>query len=673
MQGAEHGWRPRRRVVAQGEPRALGSEKPRHQAWANLAVEEGWARIVSRGWRTARRVRSGYPLAVSWRQALVRSGGAFLVAGLVVWVNAAGLLRPLELPLADFLQRRLPRRPATRVAAVLIDEAALATFGRWPWARERLAEVVRAAGAAGAAGVVLDVLLVEPAEGDDVLAAALAARPTALVCAFSETAPSWLLPVEPLRTAATLGHGAVELDADGVARRIASTKQAGGLVLPALALAAARLQQPSLAIPVGVSLVPGFRSPPAAVPRLGAVEVVQGGNSSVFSGRVVFIGVSGVGLGDHVVTPVTRGEVPEPGVLVHAAATESLLTGDLLHPLPPLLCGLVALLLALAATAVERLGWPVRVPVQAGLIVSPIVLAAAALYVARCLAPAVTLTVSAIVVVAGLEVHAGVRAWRVAERIPALLGAALGRGVAETRRTLAGQLELAETLALEAARRRVASDGSAGVLAHELKTPLTSVRGLAQMVRDMELAPVERRRAAQLLVREADRLAAMVERLTELERLAHRPFETHAQRLDLSALVQSRATTLASGFGRSVCVEVTPGLAVWGDPRLLDTVMDNLLGNAFKFSPPNSEVKVRVAAHGNLVKVQVSDSGTGIPAEEQEAIFQRFFRGSSAAGREGMGLGLALVREVVTWHRGSVEVASRPGEGSTFEVTLPLA
>jgi len=610
---------------------------------------------------------------MGWRHALGRLGGASVVAGLVVWVSAAGLLRPLELPVADVLQRRLPRRPATRVAAVLIDEPALATLGRWPWPRERLAEVVRATLAAGATGVVLDILLVEPAEGDDALHAALAAAPAALVCALSEATPSWLLPVEPLRTAATLGHGAVELDADGVARRIASTKQAGGLVLPALALAAARLQQPSLSIPVGVSLVPGFRSPPGAVPHLGAVEVLQGASGSVLIGRLVFIGVSGVGLGDRVVTPVTGGEVPDPGVLVHAAAAESFLAGDLLHPLPPLLSGLVALGLVAAATAAGRLGWPLRLPIQAALILSPMILAAAALHLTGSLIPTVTLTVAAIAVVGFGELHAGLRAWRVAERIPALLGAALGRGVAETRRTLAGQLELAEALAVEAARRRVAGEVSAGVLAHELKTPLTSVRGLAQMVRDLELVPEERRRAAHLLVREADRLGAMVECLTDLERLAHRPLEKHGQRIDLSALVDSRATTLARGFGRRVRVEVTPGLVVLGDAHLLATVIDNLIGNAFKFSPPDSEVMVRAEGQGDRAQIQVRDLGVGIPAEEQEAIFRRFVRGSSAVGREGMGLGLALVREVVMWHRGSVHVTSRPGEGSTFQVTLPLA
>lgn len=604
---------------------------------------------------------------------LGRLAGAAAVAAVVIWVTAAGLLRPFELPLADRWQRSMPQRPPTRVAAVLIDEPALAALGRWPWPRLRVAEVVQAARAAGAAAVVLDILLVEEAEGDDALAAALAAGPAALVCALAEQPRRWLLPVEPLRTAATLGHGAVELDPDGVARRIAATKQAEGLVLPALALAAAQLGQPSLPVPVGATLVPGFRSPPAAVPRVSAAALLRGENREALAGRLVFIGVSAVGLGDRAVTPVTGGEAPDPGVLVHAAATESLLAGELLHPLPPLLCGLLAGLLTLAAAAAGGLAWRPRVAVNGAVILAPVVFAWGALHLASTLTPALTLTMAAVVTVGAVELRAVLRAGQVAERIPALLGAALGRGVGKPRRSLAGQLELAEALAVEAARRRVASESTAGILAHELKTPLTSVRGLAQMVRDLELSPEERRRAAALLVREADRLALMIERLTELERLAHRPFEAHAQRVDLSALVQARAVTLASGLGRLVRVEVTPGLVVLGDPRLLDTVMDNLLGNAFKFSPPESEVTVRAAPHGEQVRVEVSDLGLGIPQGEQDAIFQRFFRGSSAAGREGMGLGLALVREVVTWHRGSVAVTSRPGEGSTFAVTLPQA
>ncbi len=595
------------------------------------------------------------------------------MAGAVVWVTAAGTLRPVELPVADLLQRSLPQRPAARVAMVLIDETALAARGRWPWSRDRLAELVRAARAAGAAAVVLDILLVEPAPGDGELRAALAAGPAALVCALAGETSRWLLPAAPLRDAAALGHGAVEVDHDGVARRFAATKQADGLAFPALALTAARLVEPSFPVPVGASLVPALRSPLDALPRVGAAELLSGEKTQVLAGRVVFIGVSGLGIGDRVVTPVTRGATPDPGVLVHAAATESVLAGDLLRPLPPALCGFLALLLTLAAAAAGRLGgWP-RLAVSLALTLSPSLFAVAALHLADALVPTVTLTAVALLVVGGVQLRADLRAWQVAERTLALLGTAVGRGVPVSRRNLAAQLELAETLALEAARRRIASEASAGVLAHELKTPLTSVRGLAQMVRDLELSPQERRRAAQLLVHEADRLGAMIERLTELERLAHRPFAQHAQLVDLSALVASRVVTLASGHGRHIRSEVTPGLEVLGDPRLLETVVDNLIGNAFKFSPPGSEVGVRASPRGGEAVVEVCDRGPGIPPGEQEAIFRRFVRGSSAQGREGMGLGLALVREVVTWHGGRVGVASRPGEGSTFTVTLPLA
>jgi len=615
----------------------------------------------------------GYAWAVGQGLFRARWVGAVAMAGGVVWVTAAGTLRPLELPLADLLQKSLPRRAATRVAAVLIDERALAALGRWPWSRGRLAELVQRTRAAGAAALVLDILLVEPAGGDDVLQTALAAGPAALVCTLSEEPSRWLLPAPSLRSAATVGHGAVELDHDGVARRLASTKQAEGLAVPALALVAARLVEPSLPVSVGVALVPAFRSPPDTIPRIGAAELLAGKAHPTLTGRVVFIGVSGLGIGDRVVTPVTRGPAPDPGVLVHAAATESLLVGDILHPLPPLLAGLLALLLTLAAMAAFRLGGWLRVCTDVALVLSPTLGALLALHLAGTLVPAITLTATALLLVGSVQLRTGLRAGQVAERTLGLLGAALGRGVPDTERSLAGQLELAEALALEAARRRVASEMSAGVLAHELKTPLTSVRGLAQMVRDLELSPEERQRAAQLLVHEADRLGAMIERLTELERLAQHPFEKHAQRVDLSLLVESRVATLASGYGRRIQLELTPGLEVMGDPRLLEAVFDNLIGNAFKFSPPDSEVVVRATSEGRQAILAVRDHGVGIPPGEQEAIFGRFFRGSSAKGREGMGLGLALVREVVTWHGGWVGVTSRQGEGSTFTVTLPLA
>ncbi len=143
--------------------------------------------------------------------------------------------------------------------------------------------------------------------------------------------------------------------------------------------------------------------------------------------------------------------------------------------------------------------------------------------------------------------------------------------------------------------------------------------------------------------------------------------------LDLGRLVAERVGVLAAGNDRNVHCEAVPGMVVRGDAALLARVLDNLVGNAFKFSPPGSPVRVRVERRGDSAVIHVGDDGPGIPSAERERIFQRFVRGAGGASAPGLGLGLALVAEVVTWHGGTVVVDSVEGVGSTFRVVLPLA
>lgn len=601
---------------------------------------------------------------------LALAGVAGVAAATVV---ATGALDALDLAARDAMLRLGSHRPATHVAAVVIDEAALATQGPWPWPRQRLAALLTAVRRAGARGAVLDILLLDRRPGEGALAEAASAFPTVLVATLDERGDGWLRPAPDLRAAGRLAHGVFELDRDGVLRRVMSTKQAAGEALPAVALAAARIARPELAVPVGRLLLPGFRTPPDTVPAVSAASVLAGAPIPLLAGRVVFVGLAAAGLGDRVVIPVSPGPRPDPGVLVQASVTESVLAGDLLRPLQPALAGIAAALLALAVTACSNLGGGRRLAGEAALLLAPAAAALAALRLGHVAVPAATLTALVLVAVLATEGWHSLLAWRHAGTAAALLAAAAGEQTAHAAGSLGDQLELVERLATEAARQRLANEESRRVVAHELKTPLTSVRGLSQLLRDIDLPPEERRRAAALLVAEADRLQAMIEHVMELERLPRLAFADAAADLDLSALVAERAEVLASGFRREVHREVAADLVVRGDRRLLERVLDNLIGNAFKFSPAETAVAVRARRQGGDAVVEVRDEGCGIPPEELEAIFRRFSRGAGARGREGLGLGLALVREVITWHRGRVTVDSAPGAGSTFTVTLPAA
>lgn len=295
---------------------------------------------------------------------------AVAVTALVCGVWVAGWLPPLERPVGDLLLRLLPDRrgPEAPVVAVVIDDAALRRLGPLPPPRAFVAEVVERLWQLGAAGVVVDMILVESRPGDGDLAEAFDGGPTVLAAAFGPDG-RWLLPLEELGGQGRSAHAYAETAPDGVVRSIAFTKQVGGLALPALSLAGARLVQPGLPVVVGAIMRPAFRPPPQEIPHFSALALVDGRvDRSQVAGRVAFLGLTATGAGDVFVVPTGRRGVPEPGVLVHASAAASVLNGDLLAG--PTLWAL-AVGAFLVATLVDRL----RPPPPA---LRPVALAAAA-------------------------------------------------------------------------------------------------------------------------------------------------------------------------------------------------------------------------------------------------------------------------------------------------------
>ena len=121
-------------------------------------------------------------------------------------------------------------------------------------------------------------------------------------------------------------------------------------------------------------------------------------------------------------------------------------------------------------------------------------------------------------------------------------------------------------------------------------------------------------------------------------------------------------------------LEAAPVPALAGDPGRLGQMLDNLISNAIKFTPPQGRVTVRLAAEGDRAVLEVSDTGIGIAAEDEDRLFERFFRasGAHAAAIPGVGLGLTIVKSIVEGHGGEIEVASELGHGTTFRIELPL-
>jgi signal transduction histidine kinase len=232
----------------------------------------------------------------------------------------------------------------------------------------------------------------------------------------------------------------------------------------------------------------------------------------------------------------------------------------------------------------------------------------------------------------------------------------------------------------EAARRLAEADRMKSeflaMVSHELRTPLTAAKGFVDTVLlHWDRLDDERRRA--LLERassNADELSRLVSQLLDFSRLDADRIEVRPQRCNLRDLVDALATDMGQVLGNHEVHINVADLAVSVDPSAFGQVLQNLLTNAAKFSPPGAAIQVDARALGDEAVVCVKDGGVGIPVDEQDKIFDRFYQAkNSDASRRGTGIGLSIVRRFVEMHGGRVWVASTPGSGSEFFFTLPLA
>jgi PAS domain S-box-containing protein len=224
---------------------------------------------------------------------------------------------------------------------------------------------------------------------------------------------------------------------------------------------------------------------------------------------------------------------------------------------------------------------------------------------------------------------------------------------------------------------RLKDDFLAG-LSHELRTPLNAVLGYAQLLTSGVLPPEKATHALNAIQRNAQAQARLVESLLDLSRIMAGTLELDLQRVDLARLVDAAADVIRpDADGGGVLLEIVPPpspVALMADGSRLQQVLWNLLSNAVKFTPPDGRVSVRWREQDSIVRIEVSDTGRGIRADFLPRVFDRFSQADSPkrGSRAGLGLGLSLVREMVSAHGGNV-TAESPGEGhgSTFAVILP--
>jgi signal transduction histidine kinase len=219
-------------------------------------------------------------------------------------------------------------------------------------------------------------------------------------------------------------------------------------------------------------------------------------------------------------------------------------------------------------------------------------------------------------------------------------------------------------------------DEFVALISHDLRTPLTSIMGYLELVLDDDNLTEEQRGFLNVADRNADRLLRLVDDLLFVARFEAGQLELRPAELDLAAVVRQsveESGPRAAAGGVELICEAGDVSSVQADKGRMFQLVENLVSNAIKFTPAGGDVRVSVTPVNGVVRLEVADTGIGIASEEQERLFERFFRASTASEHQipGTGLGLYITRAIVEAHGGSIAVRSDPGEGTSFCVELP--
>ncbi len=216
-------------------------------------------------------------------------------------------------------------------------------------------------------------------------------------------------------------------------------------------------------------------------------------------------------------------------------------------------------------------------------------------------------------------------------------------------------------------------------VSHEIKTPLTSIQGFAQAILDGTVhTKKEINKAASVILIETNRLHRLMLDLLTLARLEAGTDDMQTEMVSVKAMLQNmvdKFSILAEQNAIQLKLNEPPDVFVLGDGDRLAQVFSNIIDNALKFTPVHGKVEIAADAVENDIIIQIEDNGIGIPLDEHERIFERFYQVDSArkyGKKKGFGLGLSIAREIIQSHHGQIWVENNPDEGSVFFVKLPI-
>jgi len=219
-------------------------------------------------------------------------------------------------------------------------------------------------------------------------------------------------------------------------------------------------------------------------------------------------------------------------------------------------------------------------------------------------------------------------------------------------------------------------DEMISAVSHEMSTPLTAMIGFAEFMLDNEVEAEQQQEFLEIILKESERLKGLIDNLLSLQRMRAGMGCINFTCLDLSALFAELALLFKKySCKHTIAINCPAELpTVWADHLCLQQALENLLSNAVKYSPHGGTVTLAAELVDDHVVISVKDEGEGIPQLVREQIFDRFFRIDTKNGQKvgGSGLGLPLVKEIISLHDGKVWVDSEEGQGSTFYLSLPL-